>query len=70
VYHIYVLKTGAAEGGGVKDNFPSRGGLRVGMGRRNEIHLKLMPLNSSFNIGPENSSVTSINILGGLNTNL
>jgi len=70
VYHIYILKTGAAEGGGVKDNFPSLGGLRLGMERRNEIHQKLMPLNLSINTHPDNSSAISINILSGLNTNL
>jgi hypothetical protein len=70
VHHIYILKTGAAEGGGVKDNFPSLRGLRVGMGRRNEIHQQLMPLNLSINTDPDNSSVISINTLSGLNTKL
>jgi hypothetical protein len=72
VYHIFILKTGAAEGGVVKDNFPSLGGLRerLGMDRRNEIHKKLMSLNSPVNSDPNNTSAISINILSGFNTNL
>jgi len=40
------------------------------IGRRNEIHQKLMPLNLSINTDTDNSSTISLNIHSGLNKSI